>query len=358
MPRGKVVEAPHASDRAKQRRKLGTLRELTVQPATKRRYNKALDEFFAFLHSNQLTLPTKKSELDPLVCDYIEHMWSTGVGPGQANDTVAALQDQQPNLKGQLHGAWRLLKTWSINEVPNRAPPLPEQVVLAMAGWAFFKGHYSFGVSLLIGFYTMLRSGELLGLSSGHIMCSRGDQQALISLGLTKGGKRQGAAESVILGVENAVKLVQCWKRLASASTPLARSPITWRALFSESLDALGLQAFGFRPYSLRRGGATWWFSKHHNLDRILVQGRWAALKTARIYLNEGLAMLAQTRINFKQPRIASYLNIYYQNVQSLSFSTLEPAVNTTARAGGRGRRGKKSSKSVKKHTMKKRFCI
>ena len=358
MPKTKVLDGGLASDRAKQRRALGTLRELTVQPATKRRYNKALDAFFVFLKANNLSLPTSKQKLDPLVCDYIEHMWSTGIGRAQANDTVAALQDQQPNLKGHLHGAWRLLKTWSVNEVPNRAPPLPEQVVLAMAGWAFFHGHYSFGVSLIIGFYTMLRSGELLGLSAHHIMCSRTERQALISLGFTKGGKRQGAAESVILGVDAGVRLTQHWKSIASAASPLVSSPIKWRALFSESLQALGLEHFSFRPYSLRRGGATWWFSKHQNLERILVQGRWAALKTARIYLNEGLAMLARTQIDFSKPRIASYLNVYHRTVHTLNFSTLEPSVKKTDRAGGRGRKNskRKSPKTVMKRAIKKRF--
>ena len=356
MPKNKLLEAGVASDRARQRRALGTLRDLTVQPATKRRYDKALDAFFVFLRTNKLTLPTSKSELDPLVCDYIEHMWSTGVGRGQANDTVAALQDQQPNVKGHLQGAWRLLKTWSINEVPNRAPPLPEQVVQAMAGWAFFKGHVSFGVSLIIGFYTMLRSGEILGLLSNHILCSAKERQALISLGLTKGGKRHGAAESVILGVAEAVSLTRQWKMMASSTTPLVRSPVTWRSLFSECIEALGLDHFGFRPYSLRRGGATWWFSKHQNLDRILVQGRWAALRTARIYLNEGLAMLARTHIDFSHPRIRSFFNIYHQNVQHLKVSTLEPSATRADRAGGRGKKVSKgkSAKSVKKTAMKK----
>ena len=49
----------------------------------------------------------------------------------------------------------------------------------------------------------MLRSGELLGLRSSHVLCAPKDRQVLISLGLTKGGKRQGAAESVILGIES-----------------------------------------------------------------------------------------------------------------------------------------------------------
>ena len=245
MPRAKVVEGKSASDRARQRRALGTLRELTVQPATKRRYGKALDAFFVFLKANNLVLPTSKQHLDPLVCDYIEYMWSTGVGRGQANDTVAALQDHQPNLRGHFPGAWRLLKTWSVNEIPNRAPPLPEAVVQAMAGWAFFHGHFSFGVSLVIGFYTMLRSGELLGLEGQHIMCSHTERQALISLGYTEGGKRQGAAESVILGVDAAVRLTRHWKSLSTLVTPLVLSPVKWRAMFNESLSALvGLICF------------------------------------------------------------------------------------------------------------------
>ena len=228
-----------------------------------------------------------------------------------------------------------------------------------MAGWAFFKGHNSFAISLLIGFYTMLRSGELLGLLSNHIMCSPRERQVLISLGLTKGGKRQGAAESVILGVEFAVLLTQRWKHLASSSTSLTGSPAKWRSLFSESLSALGLESFQFRPYSLRRGGATWWFSKHQSLDRVLVQGRWAAQKTACIYLNEGLSLLARTKIDFARAPLKGYLQIFNSTAKSLNFSTLEPPV-TTGSTGGRGKRHSKKSKKSKQRARPKNFpfCV
>ena len=356
MPKNKLVEAAQPSERAKQRRALGSLRDLTVQPATKKRYNKALEAFFVFLKNNDLSLPQLKSDLDPVVCDYLEHMWSSGLGRAQASDTVAALQDFQPNLRGQLPGAWRLLKTWAINEIPNRAPPLPEQVVWAMAGWSFFRGYNSFGISLLIGFYTMLRSGEVLGLRSSHILCSSKERQVLISLGFTKGGKRQGAAESVVLGVEFAVLLTQRWKQIASASTPLAPSAVKWRLLFTECLKALKLESFQFRPYSLRRGGATWWFSKHQSLDRILMQGRWAAAKTARIYLNEGLAMLARTQINFNSPQLRSFIHIFHHTASTLNFHTLEPSAKHAESAGGRGKkRTKKASKASTNKGRKRR---
>eukprot|EP00438_Fugacium_kawagutii_P016937 Skav234517 [mRNA] locus=scaffold2162:214817:223139:- [translate_table: standard] len=200
MPKRKIVEATGAQERAKQRKELGTLRALTVQPATRKRYAAATDRFLLFLKHENKVLPTQKHLLDPLVCDYLEHLWATGEGRALASDTVAGLQDMQPNLRHCLPGSWRLLKTWATNEIPSRAPPLPEHLVHAMAGWGFFKGHNAFATSLLLGFYTMLRSGEIIALSNSHVTANPREKQVLVSLGFTKGGKRQGAAESVILG--------------------------------------------------------------------------------------------------------------------------------------------------------------
>ena len=133
MPK-RILEGTTQSERAKQRQELGSLKDLTVQPATKRRYNKAIDDFLAFLRLNNLQLPSQRHLLDPLVCEYLEHLWSHGHGRAQASDAVAGLQDFDPKIRGHLPGAWRLLKTWSVNEVPNRAPPLPVHVLHAMVG--------------------------------------------------------------------------------------------------------------------------------------------------------------------------------------------------------------------------------
>ena len=254
MPK-RHLEAATEEARGKIRRQLGTLRQLTVQPSTRKRYDKALQGFFSFLTSEGLDLPTDKRLLDPIVCDYLETLWFEGKGRAQACDTLAALQDSQPGLRNNLPGAWRLLRTWQANEIPSRAPPLPEHIVLAMAGWSLFHGWVSFALSLLIGFYSMLRTGEILGLVSSHFQCTEGQLQALISLGLTKGGKRHGAAESVVLGLEPVVRFLRTWKKVASATTRLTPAPAKWRALFNSCLEGLGIEHLGFRPYSLRRGG-------------------------------------------------------------------------------------------------------
>ena len=78
---------------------------------------------------------------------------------------------------------------------------------------------------------------------------------------------------------------------------------------FSDALIALKLESWEFRPYSLRRGGATFWFSRHGSLDRILLQGQWMAARTARTYLNEGLSVL--TEINIPKRVLDPFHRVY-----------------------------------------------
>ena len=211
----RILEGPSPAVRAQQRQKLGTLRDLTVQPATKARYDKAINDFLRFLNSNNLVLPSQRHLLYPMVCDYLEYLWSSGLGRAQASDCVAGLQDHDPKIRGQLPGSWRLLKTWATNEIPNRAPPLPEHILHAMCGWACFNKHTTFAISLLVGFYGMLRTGELLGVKRKDLMADQGGRQVLLTLGLTKSGKRVGAAESVVLGHD----------RVGPANSPMDEAP-------------------------------------------------------------------------------------------------------------------------------------
>ena len=232
-----------------------------------------------------------------LACDYLEHLWSSGEGRALASDTLAALQDTSPRLRGRLPGAWRLLKTWHTNEILNRAPPFPEKVVQSLVGYFWFHRSFAMGLSTLLGFYAMLRTGELLGIRNKDVTVDGSEHTAVISLGYTKGGKRTGAAESVTVSVKEVVRRLAHWKRNTPSGSMLCPAPHTWRKQFSKALTALSLDHWEFRPYSLRRGGATFWFSKHGSLDKILLQGRWMAARTARTYLNEGLAVLAEMNL-------------------------------------------------------------
>ena len=65
MPK-RILEAATPEERGKVRRGLGTLRELTVQPSTRKRYDKALQEFLPFSSMRDLTFRRVGPEWTPL----------------------------------------------------------------------------------------------------------------------------------------------------------------------------------------------------------------------------------------------------------------------------------------------------
>ena len=337
------LEGRSQEERVQVRKGLGSLRSLTVQPATRQRYDKALDRFFRYLESQQVALPKEGSRLDGVVSEYIEHLWSSGEGRALAADTLASIQDTQPQMKGRLQGSWRLLKTWNVNEIPCRAPPMPLDVLESLVGYFTFKKLPLVALSLLLGFHGLLRTGEILGLKRSHFQVHADSGTVLVSLGLTKGGKRQGAAESVSLRVADITRRVQQWLSTPSAPTALISSPAQWRKLFNEALETLEFTSFQFRPYSLRRGGATFLFRQQGNLDRLLIHGRWQSTKTARLYINEGLAVLAELQL--KWTRFARTLRTQYLNSIRLSLPSLEPTPKGRAGGVGKNRRRKQKGK-------------
>ena len=333
----KVLEVRSKEDRKKVRKTLGTLKSLTVQPRTKQRYQEGLKLFFTYLKNEQLELPKQRDKMDDLCSDYLEHLWGEGEGRACASNFLAALQDFDPKLKGALPSSWRLMKAWTVNEVPNRAPPMTDAVLKAMVGWSFFHEYYTFGLSLLLCFHGLLRTGELLGVQAHQVSMTSPSHPAVLSLGMTKSGKRQGAAESITISDVTTLQWLWWWKTSAGKYAFLTDKPHKWRAMFSECLLALKLSSWEFRPYSLRRGGATSLFVKSGSLDRVLLLGRWTALKTAKIYLNSGLAMLADLEIPHAllKPFHTVFVNTHPSKQQ------LERAPQKGNRKGGRGKKTK-----------------
>ena len=226
---------------------------------------------------------------------------------------------------------------WHTHEIPNRAPPLPEVVLKAMVGYSLFNNKPLFALSLLLGFYGMMRTGEVLGLRRNQVEVKSANGPAVLSLGLTKSGKRQGA-ESITLTVVEVTRRLLQWKQ---SSTPsLVPNASAWRTEFANTLASLGLTDFQFRPYSLRRGGATFWFQKHGSLDKLLIQGRWQAPRTARIYINEGLAILAEMNVPYQSLRGFHHI---FERAASQALPQLE-RTRLTSSKGGRGKVRKKGS--------------
>ena len=338
MPK-RHLEGRTEGERAKQRKQLGSLKQLTVQPVTRARYEEAREAFYEWLRNENLSMPHSAYSLDLVVSDYLEYVWAQGKGRTVGSNLLAGLQDLQPHLKGKLKSSWRLMKTWVTHEVPNRAPPLTQDALHLLVGYSIFKREHVFALTLLLAFHGLLRTGELLNLRARHIHVTNPKGPAVLYLGYTKGGKRQGAAESVTIRSEDVCRRLHQWVRTVNANTLLTGSPYQWRKQFNTIVDAVGLKDQEYRPYSLRRGGATHYFHLLGSFDKLLVLGRWTAASTARIYINSGLAVLTEMRISWTPFQ----RNLKAQYIRCLTTSL--PKLEHTKASSQRRGRWKKGAK-------------
>ena len=182
-----------------------------------------------------------------------------------------------------------------------QGPPLPALVVLALIEWLLAHRQESAAFLVAAGFDGFLRTRELLSLTWADVIVDK-DGRGVISLAHTKVGQRNAALEaSVILD-----PLVgRQFERALAARVPgtaddfyvFAGSEAKFYEIFAQALDRLGLSSFGFRPYSLRRGGATAYYRSTRNMAATIERGRWATVRVARIYINDGLAKEVELRL-------------------------------------------------------------
>ena len=129
---------------------------------------------------------------------------------------------------------------------------------------------------------------------------------AVLNLHSTKGGVRRGQQEIVTIDDEVLSRwLFAIVSNLLPGDSFINLSLPKFRSLFADLCRALAITNYGFKPYSLRRGGATYDYRFAGNLDKTALRGRWADLRTARIYITDGLA--TQQEITYSRTQLASF---------------------------------------------------
>jgi hypothetical protein len=163
----------------------------------------------------------------------------------------------------------------------------------------FRKGEAAAAVYTLLGFEAPLRPAELFRLKVSDVSCDLKTNRAVVSLGLTKSGKRDRADESITLASPLVVPMLAV---LCASKGPDQRlyieSGAAYRKLFHVCCCEFGLHEHEFKPYSFRLDGATAALEKSANLAELMIRGRWQNMETAQIDLNSGLAALATMRLS------------------------------------------------------------
>ena len=188
--------------------------------------------------------------------------------------------------------------------MPGRAPPLPTVVVYALVGRAIFEGKLGLAAAVTLAFAVFLRTGEMLGAQFQHIAIV--GAQGTIALPLTKSGRRKGHQEMVSFECLIAQKLLVAASVRKYGGDSVIEAPGSFRAWWRAAITDFGMDAAVFRPYGLRRGGATEFFRKTGSLEATLFRGRWSSMKTARAYIVEGMSLIAQNCIDLSGHKGAS----------------------------------------------------
>jgi integrase len=167
-------------------------------------------------------------------------------------------------------------------------------MVWALAGLSFKHKRGDIAVALLLAFEGLLRTGELTSLQKSDIDVAKTFSSAVLNLGFTKTGSRIGSQESVTIEDPDICRILAArLLNLKPGDLLLPKGSFEFRRFFKQLVEELKLQSLGFKPYSLRRGGATHHFRTCGQLSKTVVKGRWTNARTARVYINEGLAVLA-----------------------------------------------------------------
>ena len=192
MPVGKVTK----QQRKQERKGLGRLEDLVVKQATLAKYHLHFNRFTLWSDSNELSLATS-SDIDAAAAIYIEALWADGFGKAEGSYLLAALQHMVPTLKHQLPLSWRLMKTWTKNELPTRAVPLGAQSVLAFAGLFWSWKEFALSAGILIAFDLFLRTGELFCIRRSDVEFFPGG--ASVQLLETKSSARKLHSERILI---------------------------------------------------------------------------------------------------------------------------------------------------------------
>ena len=286
------MKLPDILKRRRRRRRLRhgcALEDRAITSRTRGRYFSAVSRLM-----QEVDLGTN---VDEQVAQWVEAKYSEGESITLISDALCGLQHYSNGLKGQLAHSWRLFKVWRKVEKPKQAPPLPLPFLLAMVARALELHKLELALCLILGFWGMLRTGEILDLRPQQILIGKRD--IVLRLGLTKTGLRQAVDENVL--ITDAAAWLICNSYLDTTPSSTQRiwneTPAAFRSEFKQLVTFFKLSAT-FKPYSLRRGGATHDFRSHGLMEHTRLRGRWSTTSAARQYVQEGLSALTEIKIS------------------------------------------------------------
>eukprot|EP00435_Cladocopium_sp_Y103_P041152 s914_g11.t1 len=261
-----------------------------------------------------MSLPRSYARLDQLLADYINHLYQDDESLTKAGWVLSAMKRLYPRVRRELPIAQQWYNNWCREHTPQRATPITWEIIQGFTGVCIKLRWFRLAIIFLVGFVFFLRTGEVLALELDDILCSPSDGSVVVRIGSSK--TSHGAQQSLAHFDESLVRLLAELLGQIRRSGPLwPYSTSHFRNTFLALVQFFDLQSLQLAPYSVRRGGATYFYTKTNSLDPIMIKGRWKDAATARLYLDDARATLVRLAIS---PASRTLLRIFRRHLLSV----------------------------------------
>jgi len=283
------------------RRRQDFLKRAAYEDTTRDKYSGSVQMFVDWMDRSGED-PATVEELDEVMCEWFHDLYTLRGGGcrSYAEAAMSGVTLMYPRAKGHLHSCKVALRGWKKNVPVVPHPPMSWELAVCVAVRLATTGHWMKGVATLLAHDCYLRVGELVGLTRADV-ADAGDRRmgsAHTGMALRLSKTKTGPNQWVTVRDPDVIALVR--HRLATMSSrrrsarlfPFAAS--TFRKHFKAACADLGL-AKEYVPHSLRHGGATRDNQRGMTVEDIARRGRWASTKSARHYIQSGVALLYDT---------------------------------------------------------------
>ena len=229
--------------------------------------------------------------LSTLTREFGFQLFETQRPAGDLRDVLLGVQDSFGFARPALVASCRVIRTWEKLEPSEVRTPLPHQVLLACKAVALAWNWPRIALLLHLGFFCLLRPGELLGLRRSSILFNTTEKGVvwLLRIEKAKSWSRRARAQYAKLDEQQGCAFCEAFVK---TMRPL---DLLWPSLagaFGVRLQALVRAVTGRPgPYtagSLRTGGATYLFDQwQEDLPRLCWRGRWRDFSTVWHYVQE-----------------------------------------------------------------------
>ena len=153
------------------------------------------------------------------------------------------------------------------------------------------------GVATLLAFGCIMRIGEVLNLKWCDIFLPPAGALEQVGSIFVASSKR-GGADHVPIYDTAIIRMLRLFRGSAwnLSSRVFSFGYQKYRKIFLAVLEVLQLSKARCRSHSLRRGGAMRLLMNLIDVDAIMTIGRWSSIKSCRLYLKVGEALLGQVK--------------------------------------------------------------